>query len=168
MNNTFQTERLTLKPITVEDADFLYQLMNLKTWLENIGDRNIGTPELALEYIQNFHLPMWANNKCGSYIIINKQTGEKMGISGLFKRDGLDHADLGFAYLSQYHGKGYAYEAGLKIMEIATNNGFARIVAITSDDNKSSRNLIEKLLGKFIKNVSLPNDDEELLLYHFF
>lgn len=39
----YETERLILKPITLEDSDFVYELLNSEKWLKYIGDRNVKT-----------------------------------------------------------------------------------------------------------------------------
>jgi len=49
----FETERLLLKPTQLEDASFIFELLNSPGWLENIGNRNIGSLEEAKEYILN-------------------------------------------------------------------------------------------------------------------
>lgn len=46
-----ETERLTLRLQTTDDADFILELMNDPTWLQFIGDRGLRTVEDACEYI---------------------------------------------------------------------------------------------------------------------
>lgn len=48
---TFTTERLTIRPTSEEDAAFIFELLNTPKWIENIGDRNITSVELAKDYI---------------------------------------------------------------------------------------------------------------------
>lgn len=167
MNNNYETERLILRPIGEEDAEFLYELMNEESWIQNIGDRNIKTVESALEYIRSKHFSQWKNHNCGSYVIIEKSTNAKLGISGFMKRESLDNIDMGFAYLQAHHKKGYGYEAGKKILLVAKDNGFVEPLAIVDNDNLDSINLIKKLGGVFVKFIKFPGEDQEISLFKF-
>lgn len=165
MNKTFETERLILKPVDANDGPFIYDLMSSDTWLDNIGYRNIDTVADADAYINSFHLPHWKENGCGSYIVIEKSTNTKVGLTGLFNRPGLNTVDVGFAYLEPFQNKGYGYEAASKVIELATQNDFNHIVAITNEKNVASQNLLKKLGLKYSKKITLPNSNEELMLF---
>ena len=52
MINKFHTERLSLIPLNVDDASFIFQLVNTKGWIQFIGDRNILNVGLSKMYIQ--------------------------------------------------------------------------------------------------------------------
>jgi RimJ/RimL family protein N-acetyltransferase len=52
MYSTFETERLILRPINLKDADFIFDLVNSKGWLEFIGDRNVSDKKDAENYIR--------------------------------------------------------------------------------------------------------------------
>lgn len=90
----------------------------------------------------------------------------KIGAVGIFERDGLDVADIGFSVLEAYEGKGLMFEASKKIKdEVMQNFGLKKISAITIKDNISSQKLIQKLGLEFKKFVTLPNDEEELMYF---
>jgi len=55
----FQTERLTVRPITELDATFILELMNTPKWIENIGDRNGHTVKDAENYIKEKAFPQF-------------------------------------------------------------------------------------------------------------
>lgn len=38
-----ETERLLIRPTTIEDASFLYELMNSPKWFQFIGDQTMDT-----------------------------------------------------------------------------------------------------------------------------
>jgi RimJ/RimL family protein N-acetyltransferase len=89
-----------------------------------------------------------------------------IGICGFAKRDYLDDPDLGFAFLPEYEGFGYAYEAAILCMKYAVNVlNFKIITAITVRSNVRSIKLLEKLNMKYKRTISAPNDNEELLLF---
>lgn len=163
---SFETERLLLKPTDLEDVDLIFELMTMPKWLLYIGDRNIKTKEDARQYIIDRHIPNFERNGFGSYTIVLKSTGEKIGSSGLFTREGLDIVDIGFAFLEQYEGKGCGYEASKRILEAAkVDFELKKVSAITLETNISSQKLIEKLGLSYQKMITLPNDDDIMMYY---
>lgn len=163
---SYETERLILKPAEVQDADFFLELYNMPSFIQYIGDRNLRTKEDAENYIKNRFLPQIEKLGFGNYVVILKEDNTKIGAVGIFEREGLDVLDIGFSFLPNYEGKGFAYESANKLKEVAAKYfGVHKISAITTKDNFSSQKLIEKLGLKFQKMVTIPNDDEELMYY---
>lgn len=163
---SFETERLTLIPTSEDDAAFLLELFNTPKWLKYIGDRNIRTVDDARIYVREKITPQLERLGFASYIILQKTDGQKIGMCGLYDRAGLEGIDIGFAFLPEFEGKGFAYEASLQLKNAAFNEfGVDELLAITTKDNYSSQKLLEKLGLKVAGTVKIPNDDEELLLY---
>lgn len=163
---TYETERLIIKPISLEDADLILELYNTPKFIQFIGDRNIKTLEDAENYIRDRFLPQINKLGFGNYLIVNKATQKKMGGVGIFLREGLEIPDIGFSFLPEYENLGYAYESASKIKEIGMKEfGVKKLSAITTKTNFSSQKLIEKLGLKFQKLINLPNDPEELMYY---
>ncbi|WP_298542229.1 GNAT family N-acetyltransferase [uncultured Aquimarina sp.] len=164
----FETERLLLNPATIEDAIFYLELLNSPKWLQNIGDRNVKSIEDAERYITEKMTPQLERLGYSNYTVIRKSDKTKLGCCGLYDREGIEGVDIGFAFLPEYEGKGYAYESALKIKEVSiTEFGIQKISAITIPENKSSQKLLEKLDFTFIKIINIPNDDEDLMLYEY-
>jgi RimJ/RimL family protein N-acetyltransferase len=164
---TFETERLRLRPTSEEDAEFIYELMNSPKWIKYIGDRNIHTVENAKEYIKNKMTPQLERLGYANYTLIRKSDNNKIGTCGLYDRKGINGIDIGFAFLPEYERKGYAFEAANKIINVAFKIfGIKELSAITLKENSSSQKLLEKIGLKLIGTTTLPNNDEELLLYN--
>ncbi|RNA60969.1 N-acetyltransferase [Chryseobacterium nematophagum] len=162
----YETERLIIRPMGLEDAAFIHDLYNRPKFIKNIGDRNIKTLSDAENYIESKFLPQFKRLGFGNYLIITKDGNNKIGGVGIFEREGLDVVDIGFSLLDEFEGRGFAYEAAQKVKSIGMNEfGLKKISAITSKDNFSSQKLIEKLGLKFKKYVVLPDDIEELMYY---
>ena len=162
----FETERLILKPTSEEDAEFIFELFNTPKWIRYIGDRNIKTVENAREYIKSKILPQLKRLGYSSYTVIRKEDNCKIGTCGLYDRDGVEGIDIGFAFLPEYEKKGYAFESANKLKNLAFNElGLTVIHAVTVKDNLSSQILLEKLGLKLTGRTTLPDDNEELLLY---
>ena len=166
---SFETGRLTLIPTSEDDAAFLLELFNTPKWLKYIGDRNIRTVDDARAYVREKIRPQLERLGFGSYTIVQKSDGQKIGMCGLYDRAGLEGIDIGFAFLPEFEGKGFAYEASLQLKNAAfTEFGIDELLAITTRDNYSSQKLLEKLGLKVAGTVKIPNDDEELLLYRIY
>ncbi|APD06148.1 ribosomal-protein-alanine N-acetyltransferase [Flavobacteriaceae bacterium UJ101] len=164
--NSFETDRLVLKPTTLEDAEFVLKLLNSPKWIKNIGERNVKSIKDAQNYINKKMTPQLERLGYSNYTVIRKSDGAKLGSCGLYDRDGIDGVDIGFAFFPEYEKKGYAYESASKIKEIAFSQfNIKKISGITIEENISSQKLLEKLGLKFIKIIQLANDPEKLLLY---
>ncbi|WP_319501620.1 GNAT family N-acetyltransferase [uncultured Draconibacterium sp.] len=163
---TFETSRLILRPCEEKDSKFIYQLLNSEKWLQYIGDRGVYSEEEARVYICEKMYPQLKKEGYGNYVVIRKADNVKMGTCGLFDRDGLEGIDIGFAFLPEFEGQGYAFEAAEKLKNVGIEEfKINNITAITAKYNLRSQRLLEKLGLKFTKHVTLPNDDEEIMFY---
>ena len=161
-----ETERLILRRVTVEDSEFILELLNDPSWLRFIGDRGVRTLDAARDYILKSLVAMYERLGFGLYLTELKGEGVPVGICGLIKRDSLEDVDIGFAFLPKFCGKGYAYESASAVMAYGKRTfGFNRLVAITSPDNYDSARLLEKLGFKFERMVKLSDDHAEVSLY---
>jgi [ribosomal protein S5]-alanine N-acetyltransferase len=165
---SFETERLLLIPTSEEDAAFMLELLNSPSWLRYIGDRNVRTEEEAVTYIRNRVTAQLERLGYANYTVIRKSDREKLGVCGLYDREGLEGIDIGFAFLPQHEKQGYALEAALEVKRAGIEEfGITQLKAITLKDNVASQKLLEKLGLRYSKRVQLPKDPEELLLYEF-
>lgn len=162
----FETDRLFLAKLILKDAPFILELVNDPSWIRYIGDRGIRTLKGAREYIRKGPKKSYAQFGFGLYAVKLKSNGNPVGICGLLRRDSLDDADIGFAFLPRYTGNGYAFEAADAVMSHAKEVlGMKRLLAITSPDNTRSIALLEKLGFKFIKLTRLAPDADEVSLF---
>ena len=161
-----ETERLILRQITTDDAEFIFTLMNEPSYLRFIGDKGIKTIRDAREYIQNGPVDSYEQFGYGLYLTELKNNGESIGICGLVNRETIEGVDIGFAFLPKYWSNGYAYESAKAVVAYGKNIlGLKHIVAITADDNQSSIRLIEKIGLRFEKMVSLSADEPDVKLF---
>ncbi len=165
---TFETERLLLRPTCEEDADFVLTLLNSPKWLKFIGDRNVYSVAAAKSYIKEKMIPQLERLGYSNYTVIRKSDLAKIGTCGLYDRKGLEGVDIGFAFLPAYERQGYGFESANKIKEAGLHIfGIKKLSGITAKKNIASQKLLEKLGFHFREFVTLPDDDEELLLYVF-
>ena len=156
---TLTTERLTLTPPTDDDADFVLELLNDPGWIRNIGDRGVRTVDDARAYIRDrFSKSLW--------LVVRDASGERLGMCGLVDREGLDHHDIGYAYLARHSGKGYATEAARAVLAHARRElGHETILAITAPDNTPSQRVLEKIGLRFVQMINLPGYDDPSALF---
>ncbi len=105
------SSRLILREMIATDSPFILELLNDGDFYRYIGDRGIRTLEQAQEYIQQGPAVSYARYGHGLYLVERKEDGASLGICGLIKRDTLEQVDIGYAFLPQYRGQGYAIEA---------------------------------------------------------
>ncbi|MEP6943365.1 MAG: GNAT family N-acetyltransferase [Betaproteobacteria bacterium] len=161
-----ETERLRLRWLSINDAEFILELLNDPTWLRFIGDRGVRTVQDAHSYLLKGPIEMYARVGLGLYLTELKEGRVPIGVCGLIKRDSLEDVDIGFAYLPRYWSKGLAYESASAVMEYGRSVwGLKRILAITSPENAASTKLLGKLGLRFEKMVKLPNEAAEACLY---
>ena len=157
-----------MRPTQVEDADFVLALVNTPKWLKHIGNRNVNTREEAVEYIKNRMLPQLVTHGFSNNTVIRKSDGALVGSCGLYDREGLEGVDIGYAFLEEYEGFGYATEAALKMKDLAINTfGLKLIKAITTEENVASQRVLKKIGFEFVERIRIPNDPEELLLFKY-
>ena len=163
--NILETERLTLRQFTADDAAFILELVNEPSFIQNIGDRGVRTLSDAVRYIETGPVASYARNGFGLYLVQLKESGESIGMCGLIKRAALEDVDIGYAFLPKFWSKGYAVESALAIKEQARGLGLRRLLAIVDPANTGSIRVLEKLGLVFEKTIKLSADDIDLKLF---
>ena len=166
MNYILETEKLKLRELTMDDTSFIIELVNSTGWLKYIGDRNIKTTEQAKSYLENGPLKSYQESGFGLWLVETKDTKNPIGMCGLLRRDYLNHPDIGFAFLPEFIGKGFGFEAAAATLSLAKDQlKILTLYAITMPTNYASIKLLEKIGMKFIKSISPHGSQEELHLY---
>ncbi len=165
-NHTLETERLDLRWLTREDAGLMLAIWNDPAFLEHVGDRGIRTIAEAERALVDGPLRLYREHGYGPYRLSLRGTDTAIGICGLFRREGLDDPDIGFALLPDYCGRGYAGEAARAVVAHARDGlGLARLTAIVSPGNDASIRLIRNIGLAFERMHRLPADTGEIELY---
>lgn len=160
-----ETERLILRKFNTADAGFVMSLLNSPGWLRYIGDRGIKTRADAEKYIAGLE-DHHSLHGFGPMLVALKTTEEPLGMCSLIKRETLPHVDIGFAFLPEYNGKGYAFEASKKTHSYAKEAlGLTELCAIVNSDNEASIQLLNKLGFSFVKEHVVEGEAEPLLFF---
>jgi RimJ/RimL family protein N-acetyltransferase len=165
-HQVLETDRLILRRITVEDAEFILQLLNEPSFLQFIGDKGVRTVAEARKYIVAGPIRSYEQFGFGLYLAELKEMPVPIGMCGLLKRESLDDVDIGFAFLPQFWRQGYAFESAAAALAYGRSViGLNRIVAITNPDNLGSINVLEKLGLGFERMIKLSEDGPEIKLF---
>ena len=144
------TERLTIRPFTEDDAEFILELVNDADWLRFIGERQVHSLDDARRYLRNGPLAMQARLGHSLCCVVRASDAAPLGMCGLLKRDTLEDVDLGFAFLPAARGQGFAREAAAAVLAHGFGHlGLKRIAAITDIDNAASARVLEAVGLRF-------------------
>ncbi|WP_434056112.1 MAG: GNAT family N-acetyltransferase [Roseibium sp.] len=140
------SSRLAFRLPKTSDASFYNKLMNEPDYHRFIADRGIRSDEDAVAFIENKTLAQFAEHKVGLWLVELTETGAPVGACGLVIRDDLDAPDLGYAFLEEARGKGYAREAAGAVLDFVREEmDLPMICAITHTENERSASLLLKL-----------------------
>ena len=161
-----QTVRLSMRRLTLDDAELMLLIWNDPAFLRFVGDRGIRTVDEARKTLQEGAMQLYEKYGYGPYRVALKSDDTAVGICGLFRRDGLDEPDIGFSTLPEHCGRGYAFEAAVAVIGHARDDlGLARLTAIVSPENIASIGLIRKLGLQFERMHRLEGEEKDVALY---
>jgi len=161
-----ETNRLSLRRLSIDDADFILKLLNEPSFIHNIGDRGVRTIEEARAYILNGPVASYEKYGFGLWLVEAKHSGARVGICGLLKREVLEDIDIGYALVPEFWSRGYALESASAVLSYAREElRLKRVVAVVNPDNQSSIRLLEKIGFEFESMVRLSEDAPEIKLY---
>jgi RimJ/RimL family protein N-acetyltransferase len=162
----FETTRLSLRRLVFDDAPFLVGLLNQPSFLANIGDRGVRNVEDAHRYLREGPMAMYEKFGFGLWHVGRRSDGVPMGMCGLLRRDILPDADVGYAFLPEFWGQGYAFEAAeATLRQASARFGLRRVIGVVSEGNDGSIRVLEKLGMSFERMVSMRPDEPDVRLY---
>ncbi|HEX7242705.1 MAG TPA: GNAT family N-acetyltransferase [Longimicrobiaceae bacterium] len=163
-----ETGRLRLRRLAEEDAPFILELVNDPDWLRFIGDRGVRDLDDARRYVVDGPVASYGRHGYGLYLVETREDAAPAGICGLVRREWLEEADLGFAFLPRFRGRGLAREAARATLEYAAGTlGLERISAIVSPGNEASLRLLRELGFGSGRRVRPPGGDDEVCLFTY-
>ncbi len=152
---TLITERLTLRPLSVNDATEILLLRSNSEINKYLDRKPSETIEEALHFIkiilENSETFYWAITKTGEAQLI--------GTICLFDfSNDKDKCEIGYELRTEFQGQGIMLEATKNVIEYAMETlGVKSIDAFTHKDNQSSTSLLQKLNFKNIGSSAIEN-----------
>jgi len=160
-----ETERLTLRRLTMDDLDDLFALYHSPDVRKYYSE---GIPSYAetkqeLEWMVN---TFYAKYGFGMWATIYKETGKFIGRCGLTPMDieGQEEIEVGYMLAKEYWGQGLATEAAKAILKYGFDQvGLSRLICVVNPDNQAS----SKVALKIGMTIEIDGDvnGEPTLLY---
>ena len=164
MEKTITTARLILRELEELDQEGLFDLDSRPEVHQYIGTQPLTDVNQALEVIRMLQ-KQYKENGIGRWAVIDKQRQEFLGWSGLklWKEplNGLENIyELGYRFIPQYWGKGYATESAqawvnyaFEVLKVPT------LYAMTDPRNTASKRVLQKV--GFIEGIPCDFEGEE-------
>lgn len=160
MKKIIETERLILRPFTLEDAEASYEMSLDPIVMEFLGGVDTGTLENHRKIIKKAPVGDYEKYGFGRHAVIHKETNEYMGFTGLKYIAELDEVDIGYRLKHKFWRQGYGYESALPCIDFAFNDlGLDRIIALANPENIASTGLMRKLGLTYEKEIHIYDED---------
>jgi RimJ/RimL family protein N-acetyltransferase len=160
-----ETDRLVIRELVEDDAEFVHRLLNSPNFKRYIGDRNVRSDEDARVFIRDRYRKSYELHGYGLYAVELRADGTPIGMCGFVRRDTLPAPDLGFAFLPEHERKGYGSESSIAVVNYGRKTfGFSELLAITTVDNDASVALLKKIGFEFDSVIDTP-EGERLNLF---
>ena len=161
-----ETKRLTMRRLTLDDAELMLAVWNDPHFVKYVGDRGVYTEEQAHDALRAGAFKLYEDFGYGPFRVALRDEDRAIGTCGLFRRQGFDDPDLGWAILPKFCGNGYAYEAASAVLAFAWQHvGLTRLTAFIDARNTPSIGLAHKLGLRYECVTRLVGDDEDVCLY---
>lgn len=161
-----ETKRLCMRWLSLDDADLMLAIWNDPAFVQHVGDRGIRTIDEARDTLEEGAFKLYEDHGYGPYRVALTVDDTAIGTCGLFRREGFADTDIGYAFLPEYCGRGYAYESASAVLEHArTDLQLARIMAFVAPGNSASIGLTKKLGLRFERITRLAGENHDVALY---
>lgn len=143
-----ETERLRLDPLTADDANEIFPLMDDSEVMAYWDSPEIDDPDVVAEIVRG-QVDDMAAGKAIHWAIRTLATGEFLGSCYLADIDRKHRrAEVGFMLGRDAWGQGYALETMRNVTAYAAVSGLRKLVARTHLGNRRSESLLQKLRFK--------------------
>ena len=162
MNIHIETERLIIRDIEEYDVEGIFKLDSDPDVHEFLGKQPITTIEQArevIDYIRN----QYVKNGIGRWAVIDKETGDFIGWSGLKYEDGVreefSYYDLGYRFRKKYWGKGIATETAVESLKYGFEILNLKEIGAAADVHHTASNKVLQKAGlKFVETFDFEGD----------
>jgi ribosomal-protein-alanine N-acetyltransferase len=162
-----ETERLLLRPLSLEDVDALAPFFADADVMRYMGGKTLTRDETEASIAR---MVGWSEaDGFGQLAVVRKDDGELLGRCGILiwetepwkplskaEADGETEIEIGYALGQAHWGRGYATEAATAVRDYAwTELGETRLIALIQHGNEASRRVAEKLGMEYERDVEL-------------
>lgn len=153
-NLFIETERLLIRPFTLEDIEPAYK-MNLDADVSRYtSDGGVVCKEELERRIKENVFGDYEKHGFGRLAVEMKGEHKFIGFTGLKYLEDMGEVDLGYRFIKKYWGKGIATEAGKASLKFGFETlKLKKIIAMTLPENIASIHVLEKLNFRFEKDL---------------
>jgi ribosomal-protein-alanine N-acetyltransferase len=157
----FETERLTVRQYTSDDLQDFFRINSDEDVVRYIRkpktfEETKQFLEETLEYYHKFpHLGRWAAHE--------KSKGTFVGSAAIIPIPNTEDLQIGYAFLKEHWGKGYATELAAKGVEYAIANNIDPLYGVTESENVASQKVLLRVGFEFLKEEM----EGEKMLYKY-
>ncbi len=144
------TSRLNLREITEADAANIFRMNSTPSVVRYIGEPVLKSEEEALHILHTHIFPQYQQYGIGRWAVELKENSEFIGWCGLKFLADEQVYDLGYRFLEDHWGNGYATEAAQAVLDYGRQHlAGARIIGKAMVDNSASIRVLEKIGMRF-------------------
>ena len=175
MPKLIQTPRLELRPVSLADFDFLKAMNTNPEIMAHIGSGTIRTLEQVREALDRYLALGEEQPILGEWVVKEKATQKDIGTFILRHPATLEKVggiEVGFSYLPETWGKGFATEAAKAVIEYVLKElPGEKVIAMVDAKNEASKKVLSKigmeLVGETLYVNPVTGDQKECLLLEF-
>lgn len=165
MKALIETERLLFREINFDDKQEMFQLHSNAEVQKYTGEALIQSMEEMEQAIQT-RIENYKKYGYGRWATFLKDGVQFIGWAGLDYLPEFDEIDLGYRFLPNYWGMGYATEASHAILTYGFDTlELNRIIALAMKENKASIKVMEKVGMKFDKFAPYEPRSKDVIWY---
>jgi ribosomal-protein-alanine N-acetyltransferase len=139
-----ETERLCIRKLTRDDLNWLVEMRTDPDVHKYLGGVRMQNPEAIAKRLE-FYLECYEKFGFGQCAMIWKETGERIGCSGIQPLENTGEIELGYSIAKKFWRMGIGYECAVAWLEYGFETaGLERIVAIADPENTGSWRIMEK------------------------
>ncbi|WP_303316937.1 GNAT family N-acetyltransferase [Flavivirga abyssicola] len=166
-----ETERLVLRELRMSDLEGMFELDSDPEVHKYLGNKPVKTKEESQKILEGI-LKQYTERGIGRWALINKETQEFMGWSGLrlnteYNMNGFtEFYDVGYRIIKRFWGKGYATESGKKAVDYAFKVlKLPELYGITEIGNQASHNALLKIGLEYVEDFYYEEEKLKLRWY---
>ena len=157
MHIIFETPRLYLRRFTLDDAPLIYKLNSKPEVLQYLHEPLVRDEAHARGVLSNITLPQYELN-LGRWAAFIKDSNTFIGWCGLKYLAERNETDLGYRFLPEHWGKGYATEAASHTLDYGFDQLHLKaITGMAHIENIASLNVLQKIGMQYIKDDVVDN-----------
>lgn len=150
MNIKLETERLILRPVTLDDAQDFFEMDSNPNVHKYLGNNPVTSIEQSKAWIEDI-LDQYDNYGMGRLAVVKKDTNEFLGWCGLkyerVVRKEFDYYDIGYRFKEQHWGKGYATESAIASLNYGFKDLKLKEICGAAEADHAASNYILKKIG---------------------